>query len=874
MHHLLRSCLLGFLLLISFIGRSQSTSRIRQAPAPEWRLPVQPGGHMPSAKTVTQGYFVSLIDIQTHLEKKAQYVHLIREIISPTGVQYGSEVSVLFNPAYEQLTFHSLTIHRDGKARTVLRPEMIKVAPLESERDRFVYYGLFSASIHLEDIRKGDRIEYAYTITGRNPILGAAYSDDIYFTASDPLPHRHHVLISNSSRALSFRSFNQPPSYRTIKQGEQTVYEWNAYDLKPISPEDYMPAWTDAAPHLQISEFNSWSSVVDWAQPLYQVAAASPALLQLVQEWKHQSQGNALAYLQQAVAFVQNDIRYLGIEMGDYSHQPHLPEQVLRQRYGDCKDKSLLLCTLLKAGGLPAYPALTNTINGGELNRLLPAPTVFNHVIVWTSLNGKTVWIDPTLTSQHWQDGYYIPPYGHALVIRPGEKMLQPVASAHRGKVQISETFTIPSPRTPDSPARLYVESVYSHNHAEDLRNQLASQSQADLEKSYLAFYQQTYPDQQVESLDSIMIRERASTHNLVTNESYQISNFWEKDSATGQSILTIRGNVLANNLRELPRVARKYPLALTFPYELEYTIRLKLPEDWNSNTDSWKIRRNSYEIDFTSIYYPADSLITLHYRYKTLKDHVPVEEIKNYRADLDKLTQELNYQLSFNENASTQAEEFHWATVLIVLIAFVGFGWLGWRTYHYDRPIPIEREIDPPLPIGGWLVLMGIGIALSPLLIGYDLLSSPLFRTLTWETIEARWPNQKVLAYGIFYAELLVNVFLVCSSVLMGILFFGRRNTFPFLYSRFLVLRFALLLADAILIEQLLGLSLDKETIRDVLRTLFHAIIWIPYLLRSQRVQKTFVKSDQNRLSSNDELVSIISSISENDASQDRPQT
>jgi transglutaminase-like putative cysteine protease len=38
----------------------------------------------------------------------------------------------------------------------------------------------------------------------------------------------------------------------------------------------------------------------------------------------------------------------MGIEMGQYSHKANNPERVFKQRYGDCKDKSLLLVSMSK----------------------------------------------------------------------------------------------------------------------------------------------------------------------------------------------------------------------------------------------------------------------------------------------------------------------------------------------------------------------------------------------------------------------------------------------------------------------------------------------------------------------------------------------
>ena len=62
-----------------------------------------------------------------------------------------------------------------------------------------------------------------------------------------------------------------------------------------------------------------------------------------------------------ALHFVQDEVRYMGIEMGVNSHKPHAPDAVFAQRFGDCKDKTYLFCTLLQGMNIPAYPVLVNT---------------------------------------------------------------------------------------------------------------------------------------------------------------------------------------------------------------------------------------------------------------------------------------------------------------------------------------------------------------------------------------------------------------------------------------------------------------------------------------------------------------------------------
>src|SRR5690606_11023585 len=86
--------------------------------------------------------------------------------------------------------------------------------------------------------------------------------------------------------------------------------------------------------------------------------------------------------IEASVKFVQNEIRYLGLEGGIGAYQPFPPEKVLIQRFGDCKDKSLLLATMLQNMDIQAYPALVSTYEGHTIHTRPPSPISFNHCIV------------------------------------------------------------------------------------------------------------------------------------------------------------------------------------------------------------------------------------------------------------------------------------------------------------------------------------------------------------------------------------------------------------------------------------------------------------------------------------------------------------
>ena len=94
----------------------------------------------------------------------------------------------------------------------------------------------------------------------------------------------------------------------------------------------------------------------------------------------------------------------------------------------------------------------------------------------------------------------------------------------------------------------------------------------------------------------------------------------------------------------------------------------------------------------------------------------------------------------------------------------------------------PITTEKQKYQNIGGWLILVGIGIVFSPLrlllFIGRDLL--PVFLSETWTTLTT--PGTQI--YHPFWGPLLIfellgNVFFLVFSLVLVIFFFQKRKLY-----------------------------------------------------------------------------------------------
>ena len=82
--------------------------------------------------------------------------------------------------------------------------------------------------------------------------------------------------------------------------------------------------------------------------------------------------------------WVQANVRYVGLFLGETAAAPHRATDILRNRYGDCKDHVALFGALLAAVGIRSEPVL---INLGSVYTLPSVPGygggAINHAITW-----------------------------------------------------------------------------------------------------------------------------------------------------------------------------------------------------------------------------------------------------------------------------------------------------------------------------------------------------------------------------------------------------------------------------------------------------------------------------------------------------------
>ena len=849
--HWLATGLCGLGLLLSPISVA---NQYTLSPTPTWVKAITPiQATALHQQDHSNGVAYLLVDYQTRVQagQPSRYHHFIQQALNPSGVSEVSQIAIDFDPEYESVTLHTLQVHRDGKVLDMRSRATITVLQREKELEYQIYDGSQTINILLEDIRVGDRVDYSYSLDGANPIYAGHFSDYNQLQWSVPVGHVHHRLLWPANRPLQIRNHATNLVPQIQPHGPFTEYVWEQHQAEAIVTDPDIPNWYDPYPVIYLSDMARWQDVATWAWPMYQPVKGTPQLTALrdaILATAHTPEARILAALQ----YVQDEIRYLGIEIGVRSHQPNLPEAVLTQRFGDCKDKSRLLVSLLQDMGIEATTALVNSDRGKRLTDRLPTPAVFNHVIVVARVGDRRVWLDPTLTYQAGDlTSLYQPNYHYALVIAPDTTDLTAMADEIPGPHQkaVEETFDIRD--AINKPAEYTIINQYERFFADAMRQDLAEIRHDEVQQNYLNYLARWYPGIRVAK--PLQVNDDTAINRLSVTEAYQIDDLWEHSEDERYLLAYFQPALITDSLKEVDSPIRSMPFSIAHPVHYRHLTRILVPKDSHFANTVDEIIDDAFRFVRTVSF--ADDVLEIEYRYESRRGHVAAEKITTYAQNISKAGDLAYFQIKMPNpaidfgNYRFDENDLNWPLIGITLVAVIlMLGLLIKYVYLYDPPYQAPATIDTQLAgISGWLIIPAIGVVLSPVLILVT--SSELwfaYSALQWSLVGDE--DNGLALQWLIGAETVANLGLLMWSIALIALFYQKRHTLPRMYILFLVVSVVLSGGDLLAAYLLFpGQNLvEAADISSFIRQAISAVIWIMYFLRSKRVQATFVRQRQ----------------------------
>lgn len=336
--------------------------------------------------------------------------HILKKLLK--NIEDNSEVEIYIDSEDKLTDISAKTIKPDG-TEVVLSSSDFHTSTGQGTSNSF-YTDDKTVKFTFPSIEKNCFVEYKFSILKRYssvfsrwriqkryPILYNSYKLTAPILLLTPRPN-------GAGWKFQYRPYNcevETPdfvknmAYTKSEKDLNVSFTWVKKDIPALVLEPLMPPYDDLVQFVQFSrsEWKEWSDVSKW----YYVKYFSPQML-ITPTIKDKATSltagctDELSKLKNIYSFVQK-IRYISIKLGEGGGiRPNFPETILQRQYGDCKDKSMLLISLLKSINIKASPVLVLTADEGSIDTDFPS-FYFNHMITKVILeNGRSYFLDPT----------------------------------------------------------------------------------------------------------------------------------------------------------------------------------------------------------------------------------------------------------------------------------------------------------------------------------------------------------------------------------------------------------------------------------------------------------------------------------------------
>jgi len=338
------------------------------------------------------------------------------KILRPNGRERGL-VHIYFNPQRKIKSLHGWCIPAQGRDFEVKDKDATEVS-LAFQGAELISDVKFKV-LRIPAAEPGNIVGYEYEVEERPFFM----QDEWYFQERDPVRESHYSL--QLPPAWEFKASWLNHAEAKPNDAGNNLWQWAVSDVDAIRTEPAMPPFQGLVGQMIVTLFPpggksatgfvAWNDMGRWYSDLLSGRLdASPEIKQQVATITA-GKDTQLAKMQAIAQFVQNNIRYVAIELGIGGWQPHPAPEVFSNRFGDCKDKATLTRSMLREIGFDSFHVVINT-ERGAVTPETPAHHGFNHAILAIKLpDGLN---DPSLvaTLQH-------PKLGRILFFDPTDEM-------------------------------------------------------------------------------------------------------------------------------------------------------------------------------------------------------------------------------------------------------------------------------------------------------------------------------------------------------------------------------------------------------------------------------------------------------------------
>ncbi len=324
------------------------------------------------------------------------------------------------------------------------------------------------------------------------------YLTSIYFHERLPIEEKSVVFyipdwLEIELREFNFQGFDIKKDVTKDEANHLTKYTYRLKNIPAFEKEYRSPNMAKSYPHIIVVSksfteggkktvlFESVKDLYAWYHSLTKEIGNKPDELKSLVNQLTANKKTDNEKIESIFYWVQDNIRYIAFENGIMGFRPDAAQNVLKNKYGDCKGKANLLAQMLKLAG---YDARLTWIGTADLpyDYSLPSLAVDNHMIWTVILTGKHYFLDGTEENMPLNE-YAHRIQGKQVLIEDGDKYIIdkiPDYPAEKNKVENSEKLKVDGETlsgfyatTSNGEAKLSLMNVYKSIRNDDKKDAL-----------------------------------------------------------------------------------------------------------------------------------------------------------------------------------------------------------------------------------------------------------------------------------------------------------------------------------------------------------------------------------------------------------------
>jgi len=571
--------------------------------------------------------------------------HMVYRILTEAGLDEFSSLAAEWSPWNEERPILRARVITPDGAEHFLSPENISDSPMK-EYSSNVYSDSRVVRAPLPALVIGAVVEREITLREHAPFFSAGSVKRFYFGNSMRTLASRLTIETPGDLPLKYVASLLPdvPCKKSVKKGRKRLtFESGA--MEPWKPrESGMPGDIPRWPNVAFTIGKSWSDVSARYRETMERQIVNADLTALVRETVGDATGRE-EIAAKLLARLRKEVRYTGVHFGSAALVPTEPGVTLRQKYGDCKDQSALLISMLKTAGIPAHMALIRSGPVEDVNPDLPGLGGFNHAIVYLP-GTPSLWIDPT---DNYSPAGELPPYDQgkrALIIAESSAAL--VLTPETASTGNRQTETRKFYLSEKGGSRVIETTLVTGSISSAFRSDYDQSDEAETRKSLEEYVRNAYLSERLATIET------SNSRDLETPFHIRLEMNEAKRGSTdeGEAVVAIHPSFLTSRLPDLlrksedteapPPVKRTFDFLLPEPYLYEAEYRIIPPPGYTAR-DLPKSEVTSLGPMRLSKQFrrEKDGSVRAELRFDTVKRRFTPEEFETARTALAKLQDE-----------------------------------------------------------------------------------------------------------------------------------------------------------------------------------------------------------------------------------------